>query len=64
MNLSAILRAFLNWRLSRNTAPIASARARRAAIIRRERHHHRPVRDLYRAQLADTTKQLRMEIRR
>lgn len=60
----AAIRAFLAWRRARKTAPIAQARARRAAIIVRERRHHRPVRDLYRAQLVDTTKQLRIEVRR
>lgn len=64
MNLSAILRAFLRWRVSRRITPLASARARRADAIRRNRAHHRPVRDLYRAQLVDTTRQLRIEVRR
>lgn len=60
----AAIRAFLAWRRARKTAPIAQARARRAHLIVRERRHHRPVRDLYRQQRADTIRQLRHELHR
>ena len=64
MNPVTAIRGWLAWFRTRKAAPIAAARARRADIICRERRHHRPVRDLYRAQRADTTKQLRLEIGR
>lgn len=58
------IREWVAWFRRRKTAPIAHARARRADLIVRERRHHRPVRDLYRQQRADTIRQLRHELHR
>lgn len=57
------IREWVAWFRRRKAAPIAEARARRADLILRERRHHRPVRDLYRQQRADTIRQLRAELR-
>lgn len=58
------IRAWVAWYRARKVAPLAQARARRADLILRERRHHRPVRDLYRQQRADTIRQLRHELHR
>jgi len=59
------IRGWVAWFRRRKTAPLAEARARRADEIRthRGKPDHRPLHTLYRQQKADTTRQLRAELR-